>query len=217
MRRSRTVTPELTSDEIRTESQPPADGDGDSLDLAQLADELQKENEAYQRQIQSLEADDPKAELVRLNMHLDQLNGRLQGEITTRNEAQKMVKHYAGLLERTSYPALLDAWIEIVSGKAALRTWPADVSPKKVARLSLDHWLNDVCPACSGRCYETVRGQPTVLSDFACRACAGQGTRAVQVQHKLQRLVEDMVEALNAMTAHAAGQTMKRLSRELDF
>lgn len=119
--------------------------------------------------------------------------------------------------DATSYPALLEAWIEIVIGKAAMRTWPADVSPRKVARLSLDHWLNDVCPACSGRCYETVRGQPTVLSDLACRACAGQGTRAVQAQHKLQRLIEDMVEALNAMTAQAAGQTMKRLSQELDF
>lgn len=96
LRRSPAVTP----DEIRTKSQPPA-GDGDDVpDLAQMADELQKENEAYQRQILSLEADDPKVELVRLNQHLDQLNGRLQGEINTRNEAQKMVKHYAAILEK---------------------------------------------------------------------------------------------------------------------
>jgi hypothetical protein len=94
------AAPQLTADEIRTRSPAPADGGDDGVDLAQLADELQKENETYQRQIQSLAADDPKAELVRLNLHLDQLNGRLQGEITTRNEAQKMAKHYAGLLER---------------------------------------------------------------------------------------------------------------------
>lgn len=72
----------------------------DVPDMTQLADDLQKENEAYQRQIKSLEADDANAELVRLNTHLDQLNGRLQGEITTRNEAQKMVKHYADLLAK---------------------------------------------------------------------------------------------------------------------
>ncbi|KQQ32004.1 hypothetical protein ASF61_16860 [Duganella sp. Leaf126] len=122
---------------------------------------------------------------------------------------------YAG--DASSYSALLDAWREIVKTKAAHRTWPADVSPAKVARLSLDHWLNDVCPACTGRGYEAVRGQPTVLSDVACRACAGGGTRAVQAQHKLQHLVEDMVEALNAMSAHAAGQTMKRLAKEVEF
>ena len=114
------VTPKATSDEIRTQSPPPpADGDGDSLDLAQLADELQKENEAYQRQIQSLEADDPKAELVRLNMHLDQLNGRLQGEITTRNEAQKMVKHYAGLLERIRKALKVESNREILNALEA--------------------------------------------------------------------------------------------------
>jgi hypothetical protein len=74
--------------------------DVDALDLVRLAEELQKENEAYQRQIKSLEADDKNAELVRLNTYADQLNGRLQGEITTRNEAQKMAKRYADLLAK---------------------------------------------------------------------------------------------------------------------
>ena len=68
----------------------------DSTDLAQLASDLQ--NEAYQRQIASIESDDLAAEVVRLNTQLDQLNGRLQGEITTRNEAQKQAKYYADLL-----------------------------------------------------------------------------------------------------------------------
>lgn len=70
----------------------------DEIDLAQLASELQKENEAYQRKIASIESDDLAAEVVRLNTQLDQLNGRLQGEITTRNEAQKQAKYYADLL-----------------------------------------------------------------------------------------------------------------------
>ena len=30
--------------------------------------------------------------------------------------------------DATSYPALLEAWRENVIGKAALRTWPADVN-----------------------------------------------------------------------------------------
>lgn len=77
-----------------------AESDDDAPDMAQLAGELQAENEAMQRQIKSLESDDTNAELVRLNTHLDQLNGRLQGEITTRNEAQKMVKFYADLLAK---------------------------------------------------------------------------------------------------------------------
>ena len=81
------------------ETKPQVDNeDDDSTDLAQLASDLQKENEAYQRQIASIQSDDLAAEVVRLNTQLDQLNGRLQGEITTRNEAQKQAKYYADLL-----------------------------------------------------------------------------------------------------------------------
>lgn len=117
--------------------------------------------------------------------------------------------------DATSYPALLAAWRVMVKKKAGHRSWPADVSPAKVARLSLDHWLNDVCATCTGRGYEPVRGQATVMSDVACRACSGRGTRAVLAQHKLLYLIEDMVEALNSMVAHAAGQTMKRLAADM--
>jgi hypothetical protein len=35
-------------------------------------------------------------------------------------------------------------------------------------------------------------------------------------QHKMLHLVEDMVEALNAMSAHAAGQAMKRLAVDME-
>ena len=93
------AAPQLSQRKV-AQDDPAPNAPDDAPDLVQLADELMRENEAYQRQIQSLDADDPKAELVRLNLHLDQLNGRLQGEITTRNEAQKQAKYYAGLLER---------------------------------------------------------------------------------------------------------------------
>lgn len=122
---------------------------------------------------------------------------------------------YAG--DATSYPALLEEWRAVVESKAALRTWPPDVSPRKIARLSLDHWLNDVCPACTGRGYQSVRGVPSVMSDIACGSCGGTAKRAVEAKHNLVRLVEDMVEVLNAMSAHAAGQTMKRLASEMDL
>lgn len=97
----------------------PAQADDDAPDMAQLAAELQRENEAYQRQMASLEADDPKAELVRLNQHLDQLNGRLQGEITTRNEATTMVKGYASLLEKIRKALNVESNRDILSALGA--------------------------------------------------------------------------------------------------
>lgn len=119
--------------------------------------------------------------------------------------------------DATTYQALLEDWREIVAKKAVLRAWPADVSPRKIARLSLNHWLNDVCQACTGRGYDAVKGVPTVLSDIPCRACGGTARRAVQAKHNLIQYVEDMVEVLDAMSAHAAGQTMKRLASEMDL
>jgi ParB-like chromosome segregation protein Spo0J len=89
--------------------------DVDAPDLVRLADELLKENEAYQRQIKSLEADDKNAELVRLNTYADQLNGRLQGEIATSNEAQKMAKRYAGLLTKICKALNVESYREILS------------------------------------------------------------------------------------------------------
>lgn len=122
---------------------------------------------------------------------------------------------YAG--DATTYPALLDAWRDVVVTKAQHRRWPADVSPAKIARLSLDHWLNDVCPACTGRAYEAVKGVPRLMSDVACHACAGTGRRAVVAKHNIEQLVIDMVDVLDAMAAHAAGQTMKRLASDIEF
>lgn len=119
--------------------------------------------------------------------------------------------------DATSYQALLTAWREIVIGKAATRTWPADISPAKIARLSLNHWLNDVCPACTGRASEPVRGVPSVMSDTPCRPCRGSGRKAVVARHNELQLVEDMVEALDAISAFAAGQAMKMLASEMDL
>lgn len=117
--------------------------------------------------------------------------------------------------DATSYAALLEDWTEIVTFKSLLRTWPVEVSPKKVARLSLDHWLNDVCRVCSGTGLQTLQHQLSVLSDLPCKACAGTAKRPVQVKHNLMTYVADMVESLEAMTIQAGGEAMRKLSRSM--
>src|SRR5450830_1703335 len=84
--------------------------------------------------------------------------------------------------DASSYAALLAEWTEIVTFKSLLRTWPIDVSPKKVARLSLDHWLNDVCPACFATGFMSVPGHISMLSDLPCKACNGTAKRPVQAK-----------------------------------
>ena len=45
--------------------------------------------------------------------------------------------------------------------------------PEVVPRV-VRHWLDDVCPACQGRGYETVQDTP-MLSDDLCQVCDGTG------------------------------------------
>ena len=97
-----------------------ATDEDDAPDLSQLAGELQKENEAYQRQILSLEADDPKAELVRLNQQLDQLYGAHAGTKVTLNDAQSLVEKYAALLKRIRKALNVESNREILAALAAL-------------------------------------------------------------------------------------------------
>ena len=70
----------------------------DDVDMAQLAGELQSENEAYQRKITSLEKGDQAAEIIRLNTYIDQLGGRIFGLTNEKNDAVKMAQRYSDLL-----------------------------------------------------------------------------------------------------------------------
>jgi len=46
-----------------------------------------------------------------------------------------------------------------------------------ISDASLEAWVMDICPACTGRRMELMDGQDgrRVLSDIPCKACAGSG------------------------------------------
>jgi hypothetical protein len=119
--------------------------------------------------------------------------------------------------DATSYPRLLLEWTDVVLGKAEGRGWPKDVSAKKIARLSLDYWQNDVCPACNGRGALPVRHVPNVLSDDACPACSGTAKRPIEAKHNLIQYVTDMVECIEEMTRYAGSQAMRKLASDMDL
>lgn len=118
--------------------------------------------------------------------------------------------------DHTSYNALREAWTEIVKSKAVLRKWPKDVSPRKVARLSLEHWHNDVCTDCGGTGYKTVPYVSSYLSDDECPTCKGTAKRPIQVKHNIRDYVADMVEVIEDMTARAASSAMAKLASDMD-
>lgn len=119
--------------------------------------------------------------------------------------------------DASSYARLLLEWTEVVTGKAVGRSWPKDISPKKIARLSLEYWQNDVCETCSGRGALPVRHVPSVLSDDACPACNGTAKRPIQAKHNLIQYVTDMVECIEEMTRYAGSLAMRRLASDMDL
>jgi HrpA-like RNA helicase len=119
--------------------------------------------------------------------------------------------------DHTSYNALKEAWTELVTAKAKSRRWPDDVSPKKVARLALDYWQNDLCETCGGSGHKAHPDNPQLLLDDACSACKGTAKKPIQVKHNLMDYVSDMVETIETMTARAANEAMKKLAGEMEL
>lgn len=69
-------------------------------DLHELLDDVQKDNEKLLKELSELKKDNLADEVIRLNRIIDQINGRLQGEITTSNEAKKQAKIQGDILAK---------------------------------------------------------------------------------------------------------------------
>ena len=119
-------------------------------------------------------------------------------------------------LDASSYNSLLEEWTEIVVKKKSNRKWPDFVFAGQIARLSLDHCLNDVCKICYGKGHlplvtELGTEIKTVLSDDPCPACNGTSKRPIEAKHALVKYVEDMVEVLEKMIIHAGGEVIRKI------
>lgn len=87
--------------EIKTEKQVEHEFDVEQEpDLHDLLDDAQKDNEKLLKELSELKKDNLADEVIRLNRVIDQLNGRLQGEITTSNEAKKQAKMQGDILAK---------------------------------------------------------------------------------------------------------------------
>jgi hypothetical protein len=114
----------------------------------------------------------------------------------------------------SSYPRLRDQWTWIVSQKAGRRNWPVHVPIDKVAYLSLTRWISSVCPACTGRCQETIFNTPT-LSAKNCALCDGSGQAELRCNPAIRDYVLDMIEELFIFEYKAGARAKKKLRREV--
>jgi len=117
--------------------------------------------------------------------------------------------------DASSFNRLLGEWETIVSTKAVVRGWPQHINARKVARLSLEYWLNDVCGLCGGKGHLEL--MPRVLDDEPCPSCNGSGVKALKCEENWRKYLTEMIESLDSMAKHAGDIAMKKLSKEMDF
>ncbi|MAF04404.1 hypothetical protein [Herbaspirillum sp.] len=123
------------------------------------------------------------------------------------------VKYYN---DATSYSALSEGWHNIVLKKSQLRKWPEHIKAKKIADLSLKHWLNDICEACGGRGVEKHENGP-YISDVPCKVCKGTARKAVACDRQSREFVEDMVADLDEQALRAGAMAMRKLAKQMEL
>ena len=117
--------------------------------------------------------------------------------------------------DASSFNRLLGEWETIVGVKSVIRSWPQHADHKRIAGLSLNHWLNDVCTTCGGKGHLEL--MPRVLDDEPCPACKGTGAAELACEKRDFKYVSEMVESLHEMARTAASQAMQKLVNDMDF
>lgn len=118
--------------------------------------------------------------------------------------------------DHTSYVKLAQTWEWEVKKRAALAQWPIHIKDETVAKTSLKHWLNDLCPACTGKGVQKKAFEET-LSDDPCEVCEGTGKRPVECEPRIKEYVEQMVYAMDEAAVVAGKAAIAKLADEADL
>jgi hypothetical protein len=130
---------------------------------------------------------------------------------------------FGGLLFRvkysndaTSFNRLQEEWRWHIKKRAAVDGWPEHIKEQKVADDALHYWLNDVCPACTGKGHPTIKYTP-VLDEDACTVCEGTGKKPMVFEARAREYILDALVTLERMTIAAAGLAMAKLAGDMEL
>lgn len=115
--------------------------------------------------------------------------------------------------DATSFKSLLASWTTIVQGKCQ---WPKHLPAHKIAEKSLGHWLNDVCPACTGKGVQKMANVP-VLDDKPCVICEGSGKKPLMCEANWRDPLLNMIDVLDRMAMVAGAEAIRKLASDMDF
>lgn len=123
--------------------------------------------------------------------------------------------------DRTCYEPALRKLAAAFRGMAIRKRWRGrPCCFRRAAEAVLRYWMAPNCPACTGRRYKPILGQPTRLSDDVCDRCRGVGSLPLEAPIGLDPEVwlprmHELRAWLDAREAEAADSVMRRLSNAM--
>jgi hypothetical protein len=134
--------------------------------------------------------------------------------LSSEHGAQLLRLKYAN--DATSYNRFRDDWRRTIRVRAIVEAWPKHVKDENVADAALRYWLNDICPACTGKGHPTIKYTPH-LDEAKCDICAGTGKRPLECDGNYKRFIEGAIDTLERMTIQAAGVAMAKLAGDMEL
>ena len=120
-----------------------------------------------------------------------------------------------------AYKPALERLIVITRGTGKRLRWKAsEIEIERLARVTLNYWINPKCRKCTGLGFPKMPDAPT-LQAKPCRACTGSGMARPMLPKSMpfavwEPRVFEVLEWLAKQEHYAAGELMGKLSNRID-
>ena len=112
----------------------------------------------------------------------------------------------------SSYPQLRTLWEDKVRLKADLRHWPTNVKPERVAKITLEYFLANICDKCDALGYIKHESSPT-LTATACPCCDGAKIKPFVCERDIRKYALDVLDELHQCEPNSEDRARKKLGR----
>lgn len=120
-------------------------------------------------------------------------------------------------LDASVYNRLLQEWTEIVKRKSIRESWGRSADVKQIAKLSLNHWVNDVCEACDGTGKQVHPDNSQLRIDDDCPVCNGSARRPLTCFKNQLEFVGRCVEVLESKERELGGRVIAKLAKDFEL
>ena len=120
-------------------------------------------------------------------------------------------------LDASVYNRLLSEWTAIVRYKAAKEDWGRSIDVKQIAKLSLNHWIDDVCRACDGTGKYGDPQNPQVRTDHDCEICNGTAKRPLAGFKNQIGYIARCVEILETKERELGCKAIAKLAKDFEL